>query len=56
MSSVTRVEDLTKSSIGIWARGRGGGVAEAPPKCNGQLTFVGQQKKFWQSQFLKKFA
>ena len=38
------------ASIGVWAGG-----AAAPPKF-GQLRFFGQQEKFGQSQFLKKFA
>ena len=39
--------------IGVWAGGVGG--AAAPPKF-GQVGFFGQQKKFGQSQLLKKFA
>ena len=43
-------------SIGVWAGGAGeGGGAAAPPEF-GQLRVFGQQEKFGQSQFLKKFA
>ena len=35
--------------------GGGGGGAAASPKF-GQLGFIGQQEKFGQSQFLKKFV
>ena len=42
------------TSIGVWARGAWGG--SLPPSKFGQLRFFGQQDKFGQSQFLKRFA
>ena len=44
---------LVARIIGVRAGGARG--AAAPPKVFGQLSFFGQQEKFGQSQFLKKF-
>ena len=43
---------MISNTIGVRAGGAGG--AAAPPSF-GQLGFFGQQEKFGQSQFLKKF-
>ena len=46
---------LSLLTIGPWGRGARATVPHFPPKF-GQLRFFGQQEKFGQSQFLKKFA